>query len=80
MDGSMDGWIDERAGGRTCGRGAGEGRRVDGQTMCCAGRRTDGRMDRMSFISGEQENTSKNEGNRRTNVISGSREHRKLRF
>ena len=34
----------------------------------------------MSFISGEQENTSKNEGNRRTKVSLGSREHRKLRF
>ena len=34
----------------------------------------------MSFISGEQKNTSKNEGNRRTKVILGSRDHRKLRF
>ena len=39
----------------------------------------------MSFISGEQGNTlreykSKNEGNRETKVILGSREHRKLIF
>ena len=39
----------------------------------------------MLFISGEHfrgtgEHKSKNEGNMRTKVISGSREHRKLRF